>query len=257
MKKKCIKIFKYVLKQNLRLFLASSLRIRDNNFMDYIKRNISAIQSDIETTKASQSITTEIDLVVATKYSSLDQINALYNLGLRHFGENKIQDGLAKQLALNDKKDIQWHMIGTVQSNKLRKAAQHFSLIQSIDRLSILEKLHHIGTEEQTTFNALLQFNVAKDPQKSGFQEEDVPKLIDKISELSHVNIQGAMTILPYLKDEKPIRNLFEKTRKCFEKIKNHHSMNILSMGMSHDFKHAIKEGSTMIRIGRRVFSEE
>ena len=145
MKKKCIKIFKYVLKQNLRLFLASSLRIRDNNFMDYIKRNISAIQSDIETTKASQSITTEIDLVVATKYSSLDQINALYNLGLRHFGENKIQDGLAKQLALNDKKDIQWHMIGTVQSNKLRKAAQHFSIIQSIDRFSILEKLHQIG----------------------------------------------------------------------------------------------------------------
>lgn len=198
-------------------------------------------------------------IVAVTKYSTPEQMVEAYQSGLTNFGESKVQSVEEKWGVLPEdlKKNVTWHFIGHIQTNKVKKIVGHFQLIHSVDTVKLATRINKEAENIHSTQNILLQVNISKEESKAGFYKEDLPGIFPELLELKSINIKGLMTMAPFTTDT-------HVTRECFSGLKNlkdeleksfNHKLPELSMGMSNDYKIAIEEGSTLIRIGNMLFA--
>lgn len=194
----------------------------------------------------------DITLIAVTKNYSLEEILPLYNQGLRNFGENRLQEAYPK--IEKAPSDIRWHMIGSLQKNKVKNAIQKFVLIHGVHSLELAKKISECSLELKTVTSILLQVNTSGEATKQGFSEKTVLESFQTILKLPSLKIAGLMTMAPLTDDKKMIRECFADLRMlkdCLNELFIPHSpMKILSMGMSNDYDLAIEEGATLIRVG-------
>ncbi len=201
-----------------------------------------------------------VQLIAVTKQVSVDAIRQAYQAGIRDFGESRIQEAQAKSDQLQDLPDITWHMIGHLQSNKVKSALDLFQWIHSIDSLKIAQRVDRLAEELGIKPKVCLQVKIEPDSNKSGWQ---IPELLEDLATLNqckNLKIQGLMTIPPQGLDEAKILALFDGTRRLAAEIQAQNwdqiSMQQLSMGMSGDYHLAVQAGSTMVRLGTILFGE-
>ncbi|MBS4973615.1 MULTISPECIES: YggS family pyridoxal phosphate-dependent enzyme [Clostridium] len=200
-------------------------------------------------------IPNDVTLVAVSKTKPIEMIKECYDIGQRDFGENKVQDLIAKKELLP--KDIRWHFIGKLQTNKVKYLVNNVYLIHSLSSIKLLEKIESEFSKSNSSVNALIQINIGREESKSGIYEEELEDMIKAIEACNHVKVKGIMVIIPKGNDEEN-RYYFSKTKEIFNKLKDRNlkniSMEILSMGMTNDYKIAIQEGATMIRVGSGIF---
>lgn len=186
----------------------------------------------------------EIGIVAVTKGRTLEEVKKLYSEGFRLFGESRLQEALPKMDAAPE--GIEWHLIGTLQKNKVKKALPHFRLIHSVDTVELAEKISEESRELGLETHILLQVNTSNEATKHGLSVEEWRKSFDALSALPALSIDGLMTIGPRTADEGAILRSFATLRRFKEELRLTH----LSMGMSNDYPLAIREGATLLRIG-------
>ena len=199
----------------------------------------------------------EITLVAVSKTFPAEAMRAAYEAGLRHFGENRVQEFEAKQPALAGL-DATWHLIGHLQSNKARRAAHLFDRVDSVDSPSLAQKLDSAAAAEGKRIPILIEVRAGDEPSKSGVAESDLHALAEAIAPLAQLELFGLMTIPPYFDDPARVRPFFAKLRGLRDALSRTTArpLPVLSMGMSHDFEIAIEEGAIEIRIGTALFGE-
>lgn len=199
----------------------------------------------------------DITLLAVTKTVDEDRIRQAIELGITDIGENRVQEINRKIDAFSP---ARIHMIGRLQSNKVRQLPDDTYLIHSLDRVSLFKEMERIGKRDQRHFNCLVQVNMAGEKQKGGMEEEELDSFFDMVEEASFVKVKGLMFIAPLTDDPEDVRLYFKKMHLLFEKIGkisyNNVKMEILSMGMTHDYKIALEEGSNMIRVGTGLFGQ-
>ena len=221
------------------------------NELEY-KLHIDAIIERIERARIKVSEHHIVKIVAVSKYNTAEDVAKLYNIGQRAFGENRVQDFVAKQEALEEL-PLEWHYIGNLQRNKLNTLikADPF-LFQSLDSKELANALQRRLHDRETTMDCLLQINSAKEDTKSGVYPEDAVELFAYIREnCPNINLKGVMSIGAHTDDQAVIKESFETTFKIYEQLEN---VSICSMGMSGDFELAIECGSNMIRVGSIMF---
>jgi hypothetical protein len=200
----------------------------------------------------------EITLIAVSKTFPADAIRAAYDAGLRSFGENRVREFEAKQPKLADLTDATWHLIGHLQSNKVRRAAHLFNHVDSIDSLALAQKLDSAVAPESKRLSVLIEVHLGGEETKSGVAEGDLRLLAEGVEKLPHLELRGLMTIPPYCDDPEAPRPYFRKLRDLRNEISRRlgRALPALSMGMSHDFEVAIEEGASEIRIGTALFGQ-
>ncbi len=214
--------------------------------MNVIEKNLKEVKASLPDT---------ITLVAVSKTKPVADLMQAYNAGQRVFGENKIQEMTEKWEVMP--KDISWHMIGHVQTNKVKYMAPYVDLIHAVDSLKLLKEIDKQAKKHHRTINCLLQIKIAKEESKFGMREEDALSLLasEEVNALSNVNIQGLMGMATFTSDEKQIKSEFRKIKVFFDKTKLlYPNLTTLSIGMSGDYNIAIEYGSTMVRIGSSIF---
>ena len=191
-----------------------------------------------------------VNLLAVSKGFSSEKIKIVNNEGQNDFGESRVQEAIEKQFLLKDFKNIKWHFIGRVQSNKIRKIVKNFDYIHSVDSYEKLLKISNVSFEEQKTPLIMLQVKLSDDPSKGGFNPKVLIERWDNIKQFKSINIKGLMTINP--KGLTSIENtkLFKKCRNLADSLKLHDC----SMGMSGDWEEAVEAGSTWLRLGSIIF---
>jgi pyridoxal phosphate enzyme (YggS family) len=198
----------------------------------------------------------EVSLLAVGKRHPVEKIITLYTLGVKSFGENQLQEALEKQRKLVDL-DLQWHFIGTLQSNKTRAIAENFQWVQSIDRQKILVRLSKQRPKSMGMLNVCLQVNIDQEPQKGGANPEEILKLASLCHGLDNIELRGLMAIPRLTTDLEEQHKSFRKVKALFDTLRSAgHDIDTLSMGMSSDLEIAIAEGSTMVRIGTDLFGK-
>jgi pyridoxal phosphate enzyme (YggS family) len=213
-----------------------------------IKENLLAIKS---------SIPSHVTLIAVSKTNPNESILEAYEAGQRIFGENKVQELVEKYESLP--KDIEWHMIGHLQSNKVKYIAPFVKLIHGVDSLKLLQEINKRAEQNHRIIDCLLQVHIAKEETKFGFDEKEILELLQSndFHSLKSIRVIGLMGMATNTTDELQIRKEFKSLRTLFSKLNTQYSsLNTLSMGMSSDYKLAIEEGSTMIRVGSLIFGE-
>lgn len=196
----------------------------------------------------------EVRLLAVSKTQPAAALRALAAQGQRAFGENYVQEALAKQRALIDL-DLEWHLIGPLQSNKCREVALHFDWMESLDREKLIAPLDHHRPAESTPLNVLIQVNVDDEDSKSGCAPEDIPALAAAVNAAPRLHLRGLMAIPAPHADRSRRRAAFRRMRMLFDILHAEHpGIDTLSMGMSDDFELAIAEGATEVRIGSALF---
>jgi PLP dependent protein len=200
----------------------------------------------------------EITIVAVSKTFPPEAIRAAHDAGLRHFGENRVQEFEAKHAKLSDLSDVTWHFIGHLQSNKAHRAVRLFDRIDAVDSLSLAHKLDAAAAAEDKRVPVLIEVRLSHEATKTGVSEKDLPALAAGLSQSPHLELQGLMTIPPYSDDPEHARPYFRKLRELRDGLRQQLglALPVLSMGMSHDFDVAIEEGTTEIRIGTALFGE-
>lgn len=229
----------------------------DNNI--YIFKNLEEIYKGInKLIEEKRLIIDNFLLVVVTKTVNSDKIIKAIEYGMIDIAENRVLELLNRQEQFKDFKNIRYHLIGQLQTNKVKKIIGKTFLIHSLDRISLLNELEKVGKEKNIITDALIQLNISKEDSKSGIYEENLEEFIKSCESSKFVKIKGLMTIAPYAENPEEVRWIFRKMKEIFEKLKLNNYENIemkyLSMGMSNDYKIAIEEGSNMVRIGTAVF---
>ncbi len=193
-------------------------------------------------------------LVAVSKTKTIEDIQQLYNLGQRDFGENYVQELTDKETALP--KDIHWHYIGHLQSNKVKYIAPFVNLIHGVDSLKLLKEINKQALKSNRVISCLLQIHIAKEETKFGLDEKELYELFElhDLAELKNINITGLMGMASFSDDLNLVRNEFNNLKKIFDSVAS--KLKILSMGMSSDYKIAIEEGSNMVRIGSLLFGK-
>ncbi len=198
----------------------------------------------------------DVTLIAVSKTKPAEMVAAIYNEGVRDFGENKVQEILEKKPVLAD--DIKWHMIGHLQRNKVKQVINKACLIHSVDSMRLAKQIEADAAKLNINVAILLEVNVAAEESKYGFSLEEVLPAAEAISKLQHITIKGLMTIAPNVENQEENRPIFRKLKQLSVDIINKNidniSMEILSMGMTNDYEVAIEEGSTMIRVGTGIF---
>lgn len=201
-----------------------------------------------------------ITLMAVSKTFSVEHIREAYDAGLRVFGESRVQEFTGKAEALSDLHHAEWHMIGHLQSNKAAKAAEFFAAIDSVDSLRLAEKLNIAAAQLGKKLAVLIETNVGGEAAKSGLSLEspELEKLLTAAPRLERLEFRGLMTVPPFFDDPQQARPYFRKLRELRDRIAARKlakvGMDVLSMGMSHDFQVAIEEGSTCVRVGTAIF---
>ncbi len=211
-------------------------------------------------TKIQSLIPPGVRLVAVSKTFPVSIIRAAYVEGIRDFAENKVQEALSKQSDLGDLTDVTWHFIGHIQSNKSRRVVESFDWIHSVDSLKLAMRLDRQAAELNRRPNCCLQVKLLPDPNKDGFEVDELMVALPALDELMYLNICGLMVILPYGLSPVAAKAGFEKARALAERINQSGmvsmSLTELSMGMSGDFEAAIAAGATMVRIGSGLFGQ-
>src|SRR5450755_3568412 len=219
-----------------------------------IAENIAGIRAHIASAAARvKRDPSQITLMAVTKTVEADRIRQAYEAGLRVFGENRVQEFAEKQEALRDLKDAEWHLIGHLQSNKAKKAAEAFHAVDSVDSLRLAERLNEAAKQSGNTLPALIEIKVS-----IAMDSQELETLLIGAEKLDHLKIRGLMTVPPFTEDPEGARPFFRTLRDLRDTIDLRRlpnvSMDTLSMGMSHDFEVAIEEGSTCVRVGSAIF---
>lgn len=201
----------------------------------------------------------EVTLLAVTKTVDAERINAAIRCGVRQIGENRVQEFLSKRDDLN-LDDVQAHLIGHLQTNKVRQIVGKVQMIQSVDSLRVAAAIDRCSSELGIVTPILVEVNIGGEEAKSGIAPSDLERLLYEIAPFDHVRVDGLMTVPPILHKENEKRAIFSKMYQLFVDIKDKNidniNMQILSMGMSGDFREAILEGSTMVRVGSALFGE-
>jgi len=195
-------------------------------------------------------IPSNINILAVSKGFKSQEIKTIHNIGQNHFGESKFQEAFEKQSILKDFKQIKWHFIGRIQSNKIRKIVQNFQYIHSVDSLEKLQKISSISCEEEKNPLIMIQVKFSDDPTKGGFNPELLLLKWNEIKELKNIKLTGLMTINPKGLNSKENSELFKKCRSLADLLK----LPDCSMGMSGDWKEAVEAGSTWLRLGSLIF---
>lgn len=203
-------------------------------------------------------------LVGATKYSETSQIQEALQAGLKHIGENRVQDAQRKfpELERLGVKAVR-HMIGHLQTNKVKDAVRFFDLIQSVDSVKLVLEIEKQAAKLNKDVDILIEVNTSGEEQKFGAKPDEVPALIQDVSHCQHVRLRGLMTMAPLTEDKGVIRRCFRDLRELFDAVSKQFAvssniqMKYLSMGMTSDYEIALEEGSNMVRIGRAIFKEQ
>ena len=203
----------------------------------------------------------DIKIVAVSKTKPAQMVLQAYDAGFRVFGENKVQEMLEKQESAYCKDlEIEWHLIGHLQTNKVRQVIGKAALIHSVDRMNLAYEIQKCAEKKNIISNILIQVNVGREDTKSGFYLEETREAVDLISKLHNIRIHGLMTIAPFRLNPEENRKLFRELYEIYIDInrekKDNVIMSILSMGMSNDFEVAVEEGANMVRIGTAVFGE-
>ena len=202
--------------------------------------------------KIKNNIPSNVNILAVSKGFKSQEIKTIQNLGQNDFGESKFQEAYEKQLILKDLKQIKWHFIGRIQSNKIRKIVQNFEYIHSVDSFEKLQKISNISSEENKNPLIMLQVKLSDDPTKGGFNPELLSLKWREIKELKNISLTGLMTINPKGLSSKENIKLFKKCRCLADNLQ----LPDCSMGMSGDWKEAIDAGSTWLRLGSLIFGE-
>jgi PLP dependent protein len=213
-----------------------------------ISDNINALKSTLPK---------NVTLVAISKTKPNEAILEAYQNGQRIFGENKVQELTDKYESLP--KDIEWHMIGHLQSNKVKYIAPFVNLIHGVDSFKLLQEINKRAQQNNRTINCLLQIHIAKEETKFGFSEEEVIHLLnsEEFATLKNITIAGLMGMATFTDNQEQIKQEFKTLKVLYSTLKTQHpTLNTLSMGMSGDYKIAIECGSTMIRVGSSIFGE-
>ncbi|MGB9766059.1 MAG: YggS family pyridoxal phosphate-dependent enzyme [Sulfurihydrogenibium sp.] len=199
----------------------------------------------------------EIILLAASKTQPVEKILEAYECGIRYFGENRVQEGMEKIDMLKDYKDIHWHLIGGLQTNKAKYAVKYFEMIHSVDRQELVDELEKRASKLGKVQEGLIEVNFGEES-KFGVREENLKTLFDYTLTKKHLKIVGLMAIPPYFENPEDVRPFFRKLRLLKEDLEKSFNVKLphLSMGMSHDFEVAIEEGATIVRIGTALFGE-
>jgi pyridoxal phosphate enzyme (YggS family) len=201
------------------------------------------------------SLPSHVTLVAVSKTKSIEEISQAYEAGQRVFGENKIQEMASKWEELP--KDIAWHMIGHVQSNKVKYMAHFVDLIHGVDSFKLLKEIQKQAIKHDRTIRCLIQIRIAEEETKFGLPEEELEALLKAAEDLPNVQIAGLMGMATFTDNQNQITFEFNKLKDLYDKVKSSSaSMNTLSMGMSGDYSIAIECGSNMIRVGSKIFGE-
>ncbi|MCM1134665.1 MAG: YggS family pyridoxal phosphate-dependent enzyme [Clostridium sp.] len=224
-----------------------------------IRENLEAVSENIK--KACESTGRDISSVTLIAVSKTKPISALqeaYECGCREFGENKVQELVEKEEALP--KDIKWHMIGHLQRNKVKYIVGKAALIHSVDSLKLAEEISKEAVKKQVKVSILIEVNVAGEESKFGVKPAETEELVREISVLPGIQIEGLMTIAPFVSDPEENRQYFSALRQLSVDIKQKNidnvNMNVLSMGMTGDYMVAVEEGATYVRVGTGIFGE-
>jgi PLP dependent protein len=205
-----------------------------------------------------QALPPAVTLIAVTKFFPAEVVRVAYAAGVRHFGESRVQEAVEKQAELEDLADITWHLIGHLQTNKVRKAVEHFHWIHSVDSLKIAQKLDQAAADLGRTLHCCLQVKMVPDPPKFGFDLATLEQALPELDQLAHLNIRGLMTIPPQGTPEPAARKIFAAASTLADQINQEGFSRItldqLSMGMSGDYEVAITAGATMIRLGTTLF---
>ncbi|MCE9654774.1 YggS family pyridoxal phosphate-dependent enzyme [Clostridium celatum] len=197
----------------------------------------------------------DVTLIAVSKTKPVELIMEAYNASQRDFGENKVQDLISKKEVLP--KDIRWHFIGKLQTNKVKYLVNNVYLIHSLSSIKLAEKIENEFGKSNSIANVLIQINIGREESKSGILEEDIEDLISFVEECNFIKVNGIMVIIPKGSEEEN-RYYFRKTKSIYEELKKRTFKNIkmefLSMGMTNDYKIAIEEGATTIRVGSGIF---
>jgi pyridoxal phosphate enzyme (YggS family) len=226
----------------------------DNSF---IKENIAEVEKiiDQECEKAGRD-RSKVTLIAVSKTKPVEMLREAYDYGCRDFGENKVQELVDKYEVLP--KDIRWHMIGHLQTNKVKYIVDKVYLIHSVDSLKLANEISKEAVKKNVTVNILIEVNVANEETKFGTTCEDVKQLVREIAQLPNICIKGLMTIAPIVENAEQNRAIFSKLNELAVDIDNENidnvCMNILSMGMTGDYPVAVSEGATYVRVGTGIF---
>lgn len=216
-----------------------------------LKENIEKIRSELKKNE-------DVCLLAVSKTKSINLIKEAYDYGVRDFGENKVQEFLSKYENLP--KDIRWHFIGHLQTNKIKKIIDKVELIHSLDSLTLADALEKEASKKSLEVKALIELNIANEDTKFGFTEKEFYENLERFSKYRHLKILGLMTVAPFVSDSEENREIFARMKKIFVDIRTKRIDNIimkfLSMGMSNDYQIAIEEGANIIRLGTSLFGE-
>ncbi len=219
-----------------------------------ISENIKNIKERVDkSAKKSKRSKDDITIVAVSKTVDASSVVQAAKAGMKDFGENRVQEFLKKREEIGD--EVNWHIIGPLQRNKVKFILDGVTLLHSLDRLSLAQEIEKQCENKRTKLNVLVQVNIAKEPTKSGVFEEDLEKFLESLSVLRNVRVKGLMAIPPYAFDPNGNRKYFARMRVLYDTFKNFSDgFEYLSMGMSGDFEAAIIEGANIIRIGTAVF---
>jgi len=211
-----------------------------------IKNQISIINNEIKD---------KADLIAVSKTRSIEQITEAYNQGQKKFGENRVHEIVEKYNNLP--KDIEWHMIGHLQKNKVKHISKFISLIHSLDRLSLAKEIDKNAKKENRSIDCLIQIKISNDESKYGLNPEQLDSFYTDLKEFENINTIGLMAMATFTKDQNLIADEFKKMENLFKGMKTIDSnFKILSIGMSDDYQLAINNGSNMIRVGSKIFGQ-
>ena len=211
-----------------------------------IKNQISIINNEIKD---------KADLIAVSKTRSIEQITEAYNQGQKKFGENRVNEIVEKYNNLP--KDIEWHMIGHLQKNKVKHISKFISLIHSLDRLSLAKEIDKNAKKENRSIDCLIQIKISNDESKYGLNPEQLDSFYTDLKEFENINTIGLMAMATFTKDQNLIADEFKKMENLFKEMKTIDSnFKILSIGMSDDYQLAINNGSNMIRVGSKIFGQ-
>lgn len=233
--------------------LKSRAEMADKTFL---RSNLEKIRERIErAAQKSGRRAEDVTLVAVSKTFPANAIRAAYDLGLRHFGENRVQEWEEKRAALADL-DATWHLVGHLQSNKARRAAFLFQRIDSVDDLPLAKKLDAAAAAEGKSLPILIEVHLGSEETKSGAAVEALPVVAESIAPFAHIDLVGLMIIPPFFDDPEHARPFFTRLRGLRDEVSQRigRKLQVLSMGMSHDFEIAIEEGATEIRVGSALF---
>ena len=228
-----------------------------------IAENIARTRQRIEAAaRRSDRSSDEITLMAVSKTFPPERIREAYAAGLRVFGENRVQEFAGKAAALRDLPDVEWHLIGHLQTNKAVKAAELFGAVDSVDSVRMAEKLNASAQGAGKTLSVLIEINVGGEQAKSGVAPDssELEQILRQAPQWPNLTIRGLMTVPPYTEDPEGSRSYFRQLRQIRDGIAARGlpqvSASVLSMGMSHDFEVAIEEGATCVRVGTAIFGE-